>query len=584
MSKKYLQHTVLVASLMGSTAVIAMPFNSFDPRSMAMGGTGVAVGDPSTAPFFNPAMLTASDPSKKYSIEFPIIGATIYDPSNMHTNLQTLANSATPLTNSVNTLNTNSTSLSTSVTALNTSATTLTTNITNLAAATPANAASTLTTLSSNITTVQGNMTTVSNNSATVATNVTTVNNNIIQINQILLALNNQPLQAEFGAATVIGIPGKDWGFAYYADAWGAVGGTLEYKDAGTVSTISTALTTTSTALNSTSTALGNGTTGTGAALTSANNALTGSTGPIAVCTAAAILAAGSTTTCQNALTTANTALGTAQTSITNNATTVQSNATKITNAATTVSNINNNGNGLQSQVHLRGVLIEESGLSISHNFVTSDHSWSLGFTPKVMNLQLYDATLSANNGTSTSGVTGNDYLAKYNALNIDMGVAKSYNNGWRTGVVVKNLIPENFNFMSIASGAASGSVQSVTGQLNLNPQARLGVSHENVWSAVAFDLDMTKNNPAGLENQSQYAGIGGELSAWGWAQIRAGYKADLLNKGQELISLGFGLSPRIPYFKPHFDLAITASKDILSNGFNNATQAGASLKAGFNF
>jgi hypothetical protein len=200
------------------------------------------------------------------------------------------------------------------------------------------------------------------------------------------------------------------------------------------------------------------------------------------------------------------------------------------------------------------------------------------------MNLTLFDALLGANNGSSTSGLTGDDYTAKYNTVNFDMGVAKSYNNGWRSGVVVKNVIPQSFDFQSIASGAATGSAKSVTGTLTMNPQARFGVSHDNSWSTVAFDVDVTKNNPVGLENSSQYAGIGGELTAWGWAQLRAGYRSDLLNAGQELISLGFGLSPRIPYFKPHLDFAVTGSKDVLSNGWNNATQVGASMKLGLNF
>jgi hypothetical protein len=198
------------------------------------------------------------------------------------------------------------------------------------------------------------------------------------------------------------------------------------------------------------------------------------------------------------------------------------------------------------------------------------------------MNLTLFDATLGANNGTSTSGVTGNDYIAKYNTINVDVGVAKSYNNGWRTGVVVKNLVPQSFDFKNAPTPGATP--VSDGNSLTMNPQARFGASHENSWSSVAFDMDITKNNPAGLENSSQYAGIGGELSAWGWAQIRAGYRADLLNAGQEVISLGFGLSPRIPYFKPHLDFAVTGSKDVFSNGWNNASQVGASLKLGLNF
>ena len=115
MRKNYLQLSALATLLLSSTVTLAMPFESFDPRSMSMGGTGVAVGDPSTAPFFNPAMLTASDPSKKYSIELPVVGARLYDPSNMRNNLPTLNDNVNALNASITTVNNNSSSTTPSV-------------------------------------------------------------------------------------------------------------------------------------------------------------------------------------------------------------------------------------------------------------------------------------------------------------------------------------------------------------------------------------------------------------------------------------------------------------------------------------
>jgi hypothetical protein len=489
---------LLATILFNISSAIALPFDSFDPRSMAMGGTGVAVGDPATAPFFNPAMLTASDPSKQFSIELPVIGARLYDPANMHKNLPTLSDDITALNNAITTLNTNSTSTNSAVL-------------------------------------------------AQVPANMNAVASNIDKVNNSLIALDKQPMQAQFGAATVVGIPGNSWGFAFYADGWGAAGGRLEYNDGTTFSHLSSDVRTAANVLSG---------------ATAVANDQNAQTACLKVQSGTATKA--DVTTCINYATTL-------------------SNLSGSLNSVNNAVNFNTD-NKITSKIHVRGVVISEAGLSISHNLVTFNQSWSLGITPKVMNLQLFDALLSANNGTSTTGVTGNDYLAKYNTVNFDIGFAKSFSNGWRTGLVVKNVVPQSFDFKAIASGAASGSAQQTTGQLNLNPQGRLGVSHENAWSTVALDVDLAKNNPAGLESKSQYAGIGGELSAWGWAQIRAGFRSDLLNKGQDLISLGFGLSPRIPYFKPHLDLAVTASRDVLSNGWNNATQAGASLKLGFNF
>jgi hypothetical protein len=491
MDKKYLQLSALALLLISSSVALAMPFDSFDPRSMGMGTTGVAVGDPSLAPFFNPAMLTATDPSKKYSIEFPVVGARLYDPGNLRNNLPTLSD--------------NINALSASITAAN--ATANSTNPTVLAQ-------------------LPGNMTTVANN--------------IDKVNSNLSALNNKPLQGEFGAAAVIGIPATNWGFAFYADAWGAMGGTVEYTDATTLSNLSTSVRSAANALSATTTS----------GVTACQNVATGHGSQADI------------TTCLNAASNVNSQLVNAQGAI---------------QFATNT--------GITSKIHIRGVAIEESGLSISHSFIAKDQSsWSIGFTPKVMNLQLFDALLAANNGTSTSGITGNDYLAKYNTLNLDVGVAKSYNNGWRTGVVVKNVVPQTFDFKNAPQLGVGATPIPDGATLTMNPQARFGVSHENAWSTIAFDMDITKNNPAGLENQSQFVGIGGELSAWGWAQIRAGYRTDLVTSGQQLISLGFGLSPRIPYFKPHLDFAVSASPNIIANGWNNASQVGASLKLGLNY
>ena len=471
--------------LLSTNTVQALPFSSFDPRSMAMGGTGVAVGDPSTAPFFNPAMLAASDTSKKFSFEFPIIGVRLIDPANMHSNLSNLSND-------INSMNSNISSVQNLVTTL--SGTTVT---------------------AANASTVQGQLTQLQQSLTTTATNVN-------QVNSLLSSLSNQPIQGELGAATVIGIPGKDWGFAVYAEAWGALGGTVEYKDGTTLGNLS------------------------GSVTTMANTVGTAN---------AAITACAGVPLCLSGLS------GTVSAAI---------------NGASVPSLT------LKSQIHIRGVAIDETGLSISHGLVTNDHAWSFGITPKVMQLRLFDALLAANNGSSTSGLIANDYLANYSTLNFDAGIAETFLSGWRTGLVVKNAIPHTFDFKQALTKGGTPVADGST--LKMNPQLRTGVSYENKWSTVAFDLDLTRNNPAGLESQSQYAGIGGEVNTSDWVQLRAGYRYDMINPSQKEFSLGFGLSPRFPFFKTHLDFAVTASPDIFSTGWNNAVQAGASMKLGLNF
>lgn len=61
----------------------ALPFNSFDPRSFAMGGVGVASGTGANAVFFNPALLAAAREEEDFSLELPVLGARVSDPDDL---------------------------------------------------------------------------------------------------------------------------------------------------------------------------------------------------------------------------------------------------------------------------------------------------------------------------------------------------------------------------------------------------------------------------------------------------------------------------------------------------------------------
>src|SRR3569623_2057975 len=65
----------------------AVSFGTFDPRSMAMGGTGVAAGTSANAGFFNPALLAAGRDGEDFSLEFPVLGARVAAPADMVSSL-----------------------------------------------------------------------------------------------------------------------------------------------------------------------------------------------------------------------------------------------------------------------------------------------------------------------------------------------------------------------------------------------------------------------------------------------------------------------------------------------------------------
>lgn len=70
------------AALAFSTTATATPFPSYDPVSMAMGGTGVALARPSTGTLHNPAALAAMPEERRWSAGLAV-GARLFDPDDL---------------------------------------------------------------------------------------------------------------------------------------------------------------------------------------------------------------------------------------------------------------------------------------------------------------------------------------------------------------------------------------------------------------------------------------------------------------------------------------------------------------------
>ena len=416
-TKKFALSVALLAS---SSVAFAIPFGSFDTRSMGMGGAGVAVGSPDAAPLFNPALLSISKESDRFSLLLPTIGIRAADPEDLQTNVDNFQNGKylDNLQTAVNNFK-----------ALPTTA-----------------------------------------NAGIVAANINTVNAQ-------LATLSNKPVTVGAGLATVVALPGKKVGAAFYLNENAAAGGSFQYKDKATLDQLSIDVNQCA-ALN------------------------------LASCSAV--------------------------------------------NSFST--------NNLTSGVHVKGVTLGEVGVSLSQEFEFSGHKVALGITPKIVKAKLYDATFLVNNSSSN---IGDKNIAEYSYFNFDLGAAKNYDNGWSTGFVIKNVIPQTLDFKL---------AQVPTGEsLKLSPQARLGVAHTNSWSTVAADLDLTRNDPAGFEKATQYLALGGELNAFDWAQLRAGYRMDMVDSARNIASVGLGLAP----FKVvHIDLAVA----------RNATEVGASFQLGVRF
>jgi hypothetical protein len=453
----HLKLLFFIVLLAASSSAAAVPFASYETRSMAMGGVGVALGEADAAPLYNPALLSVAKDDAHFSVILPSVSVRVADPDKLIDSVDKFqsGNYVDNLQSSINNLNA----------AINTVNTT----------PTPANFSD-------------------------VGAKAGTVSTDLNALNTQLTTLNNKPITTEASAATVLAIPSKNTGFAFYANGSATIGGLFMYKDA----TLITGLATQTQCL------------ATAAAMPTST--------PAEIAAADAALQACGTPSFSN--------------------------------------------NSLQSGGNFRGVVLSEIGISLSHEFFFNHRSFAIGITPKVVRAQLYDAPISVNSNNQSSAFTGADYRADYTFVNFDVGIARYLRRGWRAGLVVKNIIP---HFLDFKNAITPGTTPVPDGNtLSLRPQARAGISHSTDWSTLALDVDITRNDHAGLESATQYVALGGELNAWRAAQLRAGFRVDLVNSTRNVASLGVGLSP----FGLHTDIAVAA----------NATELGASLQIGFRY
>ena len=108
MRKQILLKGLLPTLVLFSSQAAALPFQSIDPRSLSMGGTGVSSGTSANAGFMNPALLSVAGDDEDFSLELPILGARLSDPDELMDEIDNYQDNSLEanLTNAVNAFNT----------------------------------------------------------------------------------------------------------------------------------------------------------------------------------------------------------------------------------------------------------------------------------------------------------------------------------------------------------------------------------------------------------------------------------------------------------------------------------------------
>jgi len=217
------------------------------------------------------------------------------------------------------------------------------------------------------------------------------------------------------------------------------------------------------------------------------------------------------------------------------------------------VINGNNVVDKLTSNMSVRGAVIQEVSLSLAREFNIGGHDVAVGLTPKYLKVITFDYRVDVN----TADFDADQGKKEYADFNFDIGVAKDFANGWKSGLTVRNVIAQDYQ-------TALGNI------IKIEPQARVGISHATDWTTVALDVDLNESEATGFDSKTQYAGVGVEFDSWDTIQLRAGYRHNMSDSDTSIVTAGFGLSP----FGVHIDVAVAGNDDEL----------GGSLQLGFRF
>jgi hypothetical protein len=443
---------MLILPVFGARAV---NFDSFDPKSMAMGGAGVAVADPSVAAFFNPALLSIAEQDDDFSLEFPVLGGRFGASDGFIDNLDGTDDLANDLSAEID-------------------------NFNNL---------------------VGSNNNLPVNGTAGLTTAINAMNDKI-------LSLDGSNLNGSGGLGFVLAIPNESFGLALSFSASGTGVGQFTYDDLEIVGDFTSDLTSLDTCYNGSN-----------------------------IQDLAVIGCITSTTFIF-----------------------VETDPTSPEFGETFFSA----DDTLQSEISILAIGVAEFGVSLSREFTIAGSDIAIGITPKSVSISVidYKASAQAIDGGSDDI---DDYSETYEDFNMDIGFAKDFENGWRIGSTIKNVISQEYE---------TKNPQNDTQLIEISPQVRAGVSYQNDWTTIAVDLDITENDAFGTLDggTSQFLALGFELNVWDITQLRAGYRTDLSNSGQNVVSVGFGLSP----LGFHFDLALAIGE--------NSDDGGFAMQTGFRF
>ncbi|WP_296933249.1 conjugal transfer protein TraF [uncultured Marinobacter sp.] len=199
-----------------------------------------------------------------------------------------------------------------------------------------------------------------------------------------------------------------------------------------------------------------------------------------------------------------------------------------VTNVENVINNaaVDQDGNIIfNSRGRILASAVGEVGVSFARQFdLSNGNSFQLGVSPKYVELRTFQYTESVS-GFEDDEFDGDQYQTDKSGFNLDIGAAYSFGDEkqWNAGIVVKNLIP-----MELDSAASRPELGEEVRTLELNPMATVGIAHKSEYHVVTAEIDLTKKEAFGFEDDTQWVALGAEFDAFRYAQLRVGARHNL--------------------------------------------------------
>ncbi|OOE97323.1 hypothetical protein BZG78_11700 [Salinivibrio sp. MA351] len=182
---------------------------------------------------------------------------------------------------------------------------------------------------------------------------------------------------------------------------------------------------------------------------------------------------------------------------------------------------------------------IGELGVALATNLDIAGQRVAVGVTPKLQRITTYNYGVAVDD-YDTDDWDDSRYREEENAFNLDLG-AVWQSGSYRVGLAGKNLISQDVDTVYIPRTGNRFTYE-------LEPQFTLGSAFVSDFVTVAADLDLNKKSgfkgTLNVDDDTQFFRVGAEFDAFGHAQLRTGYRADLEDNVDNAFTLGLGLSP----------------------------------------